>query len=63
MLLVSRVGGRVDAALSRGVPQELSFLRHHHLLSAVVCDAIVLYAAQLPLRKIREQNKIKTKNK
>ena len=46
---VGGVRGGSDAKLCRGVTEERSLLRHHHLFDALVCDALALDVGQVPL--------------
>ena len=48
-VLVGGARGGSDAKLCRGVTEERSLLRHHHLFGAIVRDAVVLDVAQVPL--------------
>ena len=49
IFLFGGVRGGLDEKLGRGVTDECSLLRHHHLFGAIVRDALVLDVAQVPL--------------
>ena len=49
--LFDGVRGGSATELGRGVAEKRRLLRHHHLLGAVIRDALVLDIAQVPLRE------------